>query len=198
MKIIKSIREFFWPLMDEKLPEEPKELKTEEIVITDEHLLKTLEYAMNGYNAQEERRKTIEGKSSLFVGTISVVTSVVIGISTTIIKSIQCNLFMIALYFLLFVLTIYLLRTIWFAIKVLERATYHTLSFDDYNLNEAKAGYYKKVIVVVVNYTKRNSWVIDRKVESMVMAQEYFKRAIVTIGLCAVDLVLLFVNTQFL
>lgn len=184
--------------MGEKLPEEPKELKTEEIVITDEHLLKTLEYAMNGYNAQEERRKAIEGKSSLFVGTISVVTSVVIGISTTIIKSIQCNLFMIALYFLLFVLTIYLLRTIWFAIKVLERATYHTLSFDDCNLNEAKADYYKKVIAVVVNYTKRNSWVIDRKVESMVLAQEYFKRAIVTIGLCAVDLVLLFVNTQFL
>jgi hypothetical protein len=196
MKLFKSIREFFWPLMDRKLHEKPKELEIEEIVIADEQLPKTLEYAMSGYNAQEERRKTIEGKSSLFVGTISVVTSVVIGISTTIIKSIQCNPFIIVLYFLLFILTVYLLRTIWFSIKVLEREAYHTLTFDDFNLNEAKANYYKEVITIVVNYTKRNSWVINRKVDNMVMAQEYFKRAIVTIGLCAVDLAALFTYTQ--
>jgi hypothetical protein len=198
MKLIKSIREFFWPLMDKKLPEKPRELEIEEIVIADEHLPKTLEYAMNGFNAQEERRKTIEGKSSLFVGTISVVTSVVIGISTTIVKSIQCNPFLIVLYFLLFILTVYLLRTIWFSIKVLEKEAYHTLSFDDFNLNEAKANYYKEVITIVVNYTKRNSWVINKKVDNMVMAQKYFKRAIVTVALCAVDLVFLFIDIQFL
>lgn len=197
MKIFKSIREFFWPLFDkDDKPKPPKDLSEDEIIVDEEHLSKTLEYAINSFNAQEDRRKTIEGKSSLFIGTISIVISVVIGISSSLTKTQDSTVFSYVLFFLLFLLTIYLIRTIWFSIKVLERAPYHVLSVKVFNITNES--YYKKVITKIVNYTQSNSFVIDRKVDNMVMAQEYFKRAVVTIALCAINLLLGFLINQTL
>ena len=197
MKIFKCVREFFWPLFDnDDQPEAPKDLNADEILVTEEHLPKTLEYAINSFNDQEDRRKTVEGKSSLFIATISVVTSVIIGISSAFVSTQNTNIFICILFLLLFSLTIYMIRTIWFSIKVLERSTYYMLTIEDFNIIETKESYYRKAISKVVNYTRKNSSVINSKVDNMVMAQEYFKRAIVTIALCALDLLIGFLINQ--
>lgn len=86
MKIFKNIREFFWPLLEKGEISDPPMLNENNISVDSSHLKDTLEYAINCYEAESDRKKTVESKSSLFIGTISVVTSVVIGVTSVLVK----------------------------------------------------------------------------------------------------------------
>ncbi len=101
MNTFKKIREFFWPLLEKGQPQEFERLNRDEILVDKSHLPKTLEYTLDCYNQEAERRKGIEGKASLFIGTISVVTSVVLGVTSILVKE---NNFDIAVSILVFLL----------------------------------------------------------------------------------------------
>lgn len=79
---IKNVREFFWPLLEEESSSGINELVTNDVIVNQNNLQKTLDYIFNCYNAESDRRKTIESKASSFIGTISVVTSVVLGVTS--------------------------------------------------------------------------------------------------------------------
>lgn len=183
MKLLSDVREFFWPLLESvKIPPQ-KSIVPDEIIVDDSHLEKTLEYAINFYEAEYDRKKTVEGKSSLFIGTISVVTSVIIGVTSFVAKENDFNLSILGLVLLLFILTIYMLRTIWFSIKALERKTYYTISISDFLISDSDDNYYRKLIAQITNKVRKNSITINSKVDNMTMAQEYFKRAIVVVAI---------------
>lgn len=192
MKIISNIREFFWPLLEKGNIPEPKQISQEDISICKTHLEKTLEYALSCYEAENERIKIVEGKSSLFIGTISIITSVVLGITSVFIKGSEINTGILILVFLLFMLTVYMARTIWFSIKTLERKSYFSISINDFLISDSDDSYYKKLIAEITNKLRKNSITINRKVDSMTMAQEYFKRSVVIIVLNAFVLLLIF------
>ncbi len=82
-------------------------------------------------------------------------------------------------------MTVYALRTVWFAVKALERGEYEVLDISDININKAKADYKKHLINRFVEIEKSNQNTINTKVDNVTMAQEYYKRAIVTISLYA-------------
>lgn len=194
MKIFSNIREAFWPLLEEGEPYESRELSASDITVTEANLDRTLEVALKDFSSEEDRGKTIDSKSSLFISTISVITSIVIAVTTVLVKESNFTLPVFGLVFLLFLLTIYMARTIWFSIKVLERRAYQTINVDDYLEPEEGNEYTKKLIVKVVNITRSNYKVINTKVDYMTMAQEYFKRALIVVIIYSFLLLLFFIT----
>ena len=148
MNLFRNAREFFWPLLEKGEIIEPSCLNVSEITIDSSHLQKTLEYVFDCYNSEADRRKSIEGKASLFIGTISVVTSVVLGVTSILVKENDFDITISALIILLFILTLYMSRTIWFSIQALERKNYYSISVNDFLLNDSNDEYYKKLKIV--------------------------------------------------
>lgn len=194
MNIFKIIREFFWPLLDKEEPQQSKVLNIDEISVDKSHLPKTLEYARDCYNQEAERLKSIESKASLFIGTISVVTSVVLGVTSILIKENIFDITVVILVLLLFVLTLYMSRTVWFSIKAMERKSYYSMSINDFLIDNTDDNYYKQLIAKIANNINKNEGTINGKVDHMTMAQEYYKRAIVVVALYSGIILLLFLS----
>jgi hypothetical protein len=191
MKLIINIREFFWPLLEKETIKPPENLNPEEIKVIPDQLERTLNLSIHCYEAENERKKTIEGKSSLFIGTISIITSVIIGVTTVLVKSDDFRDSILILAFLLFFLTLYMARTIWFSIKALERKSFNSISIDDLLISDQNDQYYKKLIAEISNKLRKNALIINSKVDYMTMAQEYFKRSIVIVVLYAFTILIL-------
>ena len=181
MKIFSNLREFFWPLLERMGLAEQSDLEPNKIIVHSDKLDKALDLMFKMYESEEDRKKNVESKSSIFIGTISVVTTVAIGVTTVLVKESDFKFSLCILVFLLFLFTIYMARAVWFSIKALERRNYYSLSENDFLGSEEGDEYTKKLISVIANKTKRNSITINSKVDNMVMAQEYFKRAIVVV-----------------
>lgn len=194
MKMLNKIREFFWPLLEKGETQKIEELSIDVLNINEENLEKALEFTIKTYEEEESRKSSIESKSSLFIGTISVVTSVIIGITSFLIKTTEFSTLICLLVFVLFILTLYMARTVWFSIKALERQAYHTVNKNDFLIAGNKISYYKKIIIEIINKTLKNSVTINSKVDNMTMAQEYFKRAIVVITLYSFFLFIYFLS----
>ena len=183
MGLFKNIREFFWPLLEKDTNAQSVCSNVSEIKVDSSHLQKTLEYVFDCYNSESDRRKSVEGKASLFIGTISVATSVVLGVTSILVKENEFNITFFILFLLLFILTLYMLRTIWFSIKALERKSYHTISVNDFLVNDMDDEYYRKIIATITTKITKNALTINGKVDNMTMSQEYFKRAIVVVAM---------------
>lgn len=190
---IKQIREFFWPILEKSasLNESQHDLV---IKSKSEDILKIIyDQALKKLEAEEDRKKIVENKSTIFIGTIGIITSIVIGVTSTLIKEKEFDGFMMTMVVLLFILTIYMLRTVWFAIKAIERKAYHSLSVADLCKQEDKQ-FYKNVITEINLVLQKNYPTTNSKVDNMTMAQEYFKRGIVVLGFFAIVILLFFIN----
>jgi hypothetical protein len=194
MKIFSNIRELFWPLLERVDFAEPSDLDQNKINVQSDKLDKVLELMLKMYESEEDRKKTVESKASLFIGTISIITTVLIGVTSVLVKENDFKLSLCVLVFLLFFLTIYMTRTIWFSIKALERRNYFSLSGNDFLISAIGDEYTKKLISVIANKTKKNSNTINSKVDNMVMAQEYFKRAIVVVAVYSFVLLFYYIS----
>jgi hypothetical protein len=180
-----KIREFFWPLLKPKNSnDDAKEIKEETILAKrPENLKVTLELAIRNYDAENERKKTVESKSIIFIGTISLITTILITISKDFFlkEDIQYNVKSILFIAVVVIYIIYLTRTLWFSVKCLERKAYHTINFNLYNKLDDK--YLTEIIAGIATIIDKNHKVINEKVDYMVMAQEYFKRTIVVLAI---------------
>jgi hypothetical protein len=193
MKIFSYIRELVWPLLEKEDVEPAKIFIPDDIKVHADSLDKTFEFAMKEYQAEEDRIKSIEAKSSLFIGTISVITTVLIATTTVLVKEKDFSQSMAMLALMLSILTIYMARTIWFSIKALERRAFHTLSIEDFVINDRGEEYKRKIIADIASKAKKNAITINTKVDGMVMAQEYFKRAIGVVFMYALALLFIIV-----
>jgi hypothetical protein len=194
MKIFKAIREVFWPLIDDEEITPPSEITEDDVKVNKENLKYALESVVKRYEEENERKKTIESKSSLFIGTISVVTTVVVAVTSVFVKEAVIDYTVCLLVFLLFILTIYMARTVWYSIQALERKNYHSLSVKDFLISGTEEEYQRKLIVDITNKLRKNNLPINCKVDSMVLAQEYFKRSIIIVVIYSFVLLLFFVS----
>lgn len=191
-----NFREFFWPLLEtEPESNEPTEPTTfqraKEIYISNENLEKAFELTSKIYEAEDDRRKSIESKASLFISTISITTSIVVASNALITGSNDNNLSIKVSVFISFILSIYTVRTVWFSVKALEKGNYHLLGFEDINVKGNKNEYFKYILKNLNDKTEANYKTINTKVDNLTMAQAYYKRAIVIICLYAL-LILVF------
>lgn len=185
-----KLREFIWPLLEEDVDNEISSEYLEEVgsfnenhvlKIEDENLDLALQLQGKIYQEEDDRRKGTESKAALFMGSLSVANTIVIGANTLIWgKEIPSGVIKISV-FISIVLAIYTLRTVWFSIKVLERGTYHVLGNENINIAGDKNKYKKEIISSFFKIIKGNEAVINMKVSHLVMAQEYYKRAMYVI-----------------
>lgn len=194
MKLFKNIREFFWPLLEKGEAQKIQKLEPNEIKVENKHLEQTLQYAIDFYESESQRKKTVEGKSSLFISIISVITSIILGVTTVLVKVNDFSIVLLCLIFLLFVLSVYMSRTVWFSLKTLERKAYYSISINDFLIGEKNDDYFKKLISDITNKVRKNSIVINEKVDNMTMAQEYFKRAIVIVSFYSFVILIFFIS----
>lgn len=179
MKILSLVREFLWPLL-EKATTPIQSNDWNEVIATmdDSALASALEYAQKQLQSEEDRNKIVESKSIVFIGAISVVCTMLIGSLTLIVRLEERKLLAAITVVLLLVTTTYFIRTIYFSIKALERRPFARLSPAQYLFKSFDSSSKRIILASIIKNTEINSSVINEKVNSMVMAQEYFKRGL--------------------
>lgn len=187
----KNIREIFWPLLEKNNISSTVEGDT--VNIPTDQIDNAIELSFKVYDAELSRVSTVETKASIFIGTLAIITSVAIAITTSLINE-KYSLSRLILLSLLFILIMYILRTVWFAVKVHERKPFHMLFINDIYVIVDK----QKFFHAINKKIKMNLTVINSKVDNMTMAQEYFKRAIVTLGLYTFSLILYFLKKSII
>jgi len=198
--ILNNIREFFWPLLennDNDNISKKKEIELKNVKIKKENLKTAYDLALRYYEKEEERRKVVETKSTIFIGSLGVAIAIVIAIAKDISKLGDSNNVSVILAGLAFIIVIYLCRALWFSIKALERKGYEIIKFVDFNNNKQESEYLKNLIVLIINKTKKNSPLINSKVENMAMAQAYFLNAVKTIIAFSVFIIGVVIVTHF-
>ncbi len=187
---MEKIREFFWPLLEKSVQQKIKKTIVQDIKVESQNIKKALDFSIKIYDAELSRNSSIETKASLLISTLSITTTIILALTTMLVKNKNFDLVTIVSFTFLFLLIMYFLRTIWFAIKALERKPFHTFYYNDINLEGDEDNYNKELLVKIINKIQQNSFVINSKVDNMVMAQEYFKRAIVTLFIYAFFLII--------
>jgi len=182
LKSLKNIRELFWPLLEKAKESEISTVSQEDVNLKSEDDIKiAFELAQKIYNDEQDRNKTIETKSVVFVGSIGFVIAIIIGITNFLLsgQNVYFNAITAGIVLVTIVLIAYLVRSSWYSIKALTRQKFQVLRFDD--IIKHDKNYLKQIIAKIINSSKENSKIINLRVDYMTMAQEYYKRAIVTL-----------------
>ncbi len=191
-KVFIDIRELIWPLLEPLEESKQNEINETDCFwnIKEEDFI--LRYVEKYSESEENRKKEVESKSTIFIGTFGVVTAVLISLTKELIlnDSAPVTFSKLLLICMMTLAIIYLCRAIWFSIKALERRKYYTMGFPKFMLNES-TDKKRQIIIMQYNNTKKNQDEINIKVDYMTMAQEYFKRAIVVVATFSV---IVFVN----
>jgi len=196
-KKFQSIREIFWPLLEEKKENKIKKIKLNDIKINKNNLKLAYTLAQKCFEEEEERNKTIESKSTIFIGILSVAITVLIAFSkfwevdTT---NIYLKLISIFAVVVLFIFLAYAISSIYYAYKVLQRRGFHFIEYPDFIKLGNEEDYLREIIKVYINITKQNGILVNEKVDYMTMSQEYFIRSVIMIFPIAV---VLFVKNIF-
>lgn len=182
------VREFFWPLIDIPVEEDEPNTNEEaepEFLITDINLKQAFAVNQKISESEDSRRASIESKATSLISAIGISSSVVVAASTLTMNSNENLLAIRVVICISFVLIIYTIRTVWFAISALERRGYHVTTYSDINLGGDENEYQRALIKKMAEHTIKNQDIINLKVNSLVLAQEYYKRAIIVIFLYA-------------
>lgn len=180
MGSIKDIRELLWPLLEPLKKSQPKAIDLADCKFQTEDTNFLLESIEKYSQSEEDRRKAVESKSTIFIGSFGIAVTALFIVAKGIVIDSNLGLFDQAILTCLAVLIIYLLRTIWFSIKVLERRAYKTVGFPNFLLSDTPDKK-RKFIIEIYNNIHENQSIINLKVDYMVMAQEYFKRVVVAL-----------------
>lgn len=179
---LKNIREIFWPIL-EPLENSPiKKIQIDDCKFLDEEIDMVLKYLEDNKCSEDNRRKEVESKATIFIGTFSVANTVLINLAKEFVfNANQKNGILSAIVVFLISLTIiYLCEAIQYAIKAVKRRNYHVLGFPEFMLTE-ETDKKKKIFVDLYNSIKINQKEINIKVDYMMMAQEFFQRAVATV-----------------
>lgn len=174
----RNIKEFFWPMLEGPKPKDPIPIQLSQIVIDDEHLDDAIKWQEKIYDSEEERRKGTESKAALFLSTISIASSLVLAATTLVNSNKQATWQFKLMIFFSFIVCLYAARTVWFAVKTLQRGNYNVLSFRDINITDKDKKWSKTLIKNLANNTLNNQNTINEKVDNLAMAQDYYLRAL--------------------
>jgi hypothetical protein len=192
---IKTIREIIWPLLDSENTSGPKiSVLPENIKVTGDDLDTCYDLAVKFYEDENDRKSSVESKSTIFVSSIGFTTAILIAVTKDLVLNNKFDSpFTTYIFIILLVgIVVYMARAVWFAIKVLERKNYDTIGYEDIISANGKNNYKAELSTKMINKTIKNRDVVNLKVDYMVMAHEYFKRAIVLIVAYSVALAITF------
>jgi hypothetical protein len=163
----------------------------EDFAFSDEEFDFLLKIAQNYQSSENERRKVVESKASVFIGAFAVATTIMLSLAKDLISSDTSSVFYFPNIILVVATIIYLCRTITFSICCLSRKYYKHVGFPFYLFSNANANQKKKTLLLdIINAIYSNQNIINDKYEQMVMAQKYFLRAVACVGILSVMLLI--------
>lgn len=190
-KICKSVREFFWPLLEPPKKEKISTIKMEDFIKCNNDLDIAMTCIQEYEKHEDDRRKEVEGKAIIFIGTFAVAVTVLINLTKDFISSKQdASLVKLVIVLFIAMTIVYLCRAIVFSIKATQRRNYQSFGFPKFMLQDS-SDKMKQIIVEKYNAIEKNKREINIKVDYMTMAQEYFKRAV----WCVILLTIIFVGS---
>jgi len=178
MKFPNKLTDFFWPVLEPLKKKDFKLFNVEDLTVEEADLDKCYDLTLRYYDSENERKKNIESKSTIFVSSIGFVIAILLSMATGLLLNPKIQLGFLTSFSIIMwiVIVVYFCRAVWFSIRALERQEYHTIGHKDYITKDKD--YWRKLITEIINKTRKNSITINLKVDNMVMAQEYFKRGI--------------------
>ena len=146
--------------------------------------------AHRGYQEEFERMRATEGKASIFISTTGFLATIVVGVTTLLLRVEQIDFFVLLLVVITGFLTYYMMRTIVYSVRAMRRQKFSKINPASVATIADETAQLKECIADYINAVKSNMQIINRKVELSSMAQSYFKRAIATLVIYVVALFL--------
>lgn len=187
--------DFIWPTLRGNVNDEKNLLKEDDCKFIDEaNIDLAIEVALRYAKCEDERRNSVENKAALFIGAFSV--AVTIFVSTIKDFILSLGIYPIALNGTVVLFTsiviVYLCRATLYAVDTLQRKSYTAIAVPEF-LYSNDSKYKIKLFLELRNSIYSNFSVINQKVDSMTMAQEFFKCAVRTVVLLAFILMIFFI-----
>lgn len=182
LKWLNKVRELFLPLLE--LPESRKNplQETFDIKIEQkEDLEEILNLVKQSIKEEEDRIKTIETKSIVFIGTVGLALSIFSLVSRDILENTFYNnkYVFVLIALMLLILIFYTVVVGWFCIRALETKAYHKINPANY-INEVTLDKGRIIKDMLANLEK-NKNVINSKADMMIMCQTYYKRILISL-----------------
>lgn len=195
---LRRIRDFFWPVLEAK-DSDKKDLSISLekcSFLSDKNIDLAIQAARDFSAREEDRRKTVENKASILIGTFSVVITILLNFLKDIILGLNTYpIFFTATAFIFAsIIVVYLSFSVYHATNVLTKAKegYDWPAVPSFLYNGTRE--YKTLLFLKIrNSTYANMSIINKKVDSMTMAYEFFKCAIRTVIIFAIILAVLFI-----
>jgi len=190
-----NIREFFWPVLEPaNIPKKEEKIEIDNESFNDNNELDDLfELTQKTIEEENNRIKSVETKSIVFIGSLGLSISIFSLLSKSAFEDnlSGLNFLHYLMIFSFVILLLYIIRVVYFCIKALERKAYHRISPCDYA--KEKSFDKRKLISNMLDNIEKNHEPINYKVNMMMMSQEYFKRALVSLFIF-----ILLLSTNFL
>lgn len=184
--MLNEIYNILWPhLESENNSMQLKDISGKEIS-DNADLSSLLEISKASYDDETNRMHQIESKTTIFIGLVSVLASVVIGFISGKFDYLNFNLNLQSIILILFV--VYMMMTLFNTIRSLRKIQFFKLDPTEY-LNLDKEKVLKQEIADYIMASRRNNISINTKVDYMTLAQDFFLRAL--IALCSLPIVML-------
>lgn len=190
-----KIRDFFWPMLDGEEKSISNKLEESDCNFQDnENLDKAIELALLYAKSEDERRSSVETKAALFVGTFSLAVTILISVVKDFILNMRSYSIVVLSMIVAFtsIIIIYLCRAVLYSIDALSRKSYSAIGIPQF-IYTGDPNYKKKLFLEIRNTIYSNFRAINQKVDSMTMAQEFFKCAVRTVIILAVMLLIFFI-----
>ena len=191
-----KLRDLFWPMLEkeESSTIEYKLMEDECAFANPENIDRAIDLALHYAKNEDDRRASVETKAALFVSAFSLAVTILISMVKDFI--LNMNAYPIALISTIIVfisiVIIYLCRATLYAIDALSKRAYSVIGIPQFMYSGDKK-YKEKLFLEIRNSIYSNFGVINQKVDSMTMAQEFFKCAVRTVILLAIIISIFFV-----
>lgn len=144
--------------------------------------------AHRGYQEEFERMRATEGKASIFISTTGFLATIVVGVTTLLVRVKQIDFFVLLLVVITGLLTFYMMRTIVYSVRAMSRQKFLRINPASVATIIDETAQLKECIADYINAVGVNMQTINRKVELSLMAQSYFKRAVAALVVYVVAL----------
>ena len=177
-KIKYFLKEELWPHIKNVYKNEPKKVSSD-FISRQSDLDLLLEEARISYNSEIDRMKQVENKASIGLGITSILSTIITLLFGSL--SVSNNYQVKAIDLLcLFLFLMYSIGAIWHTVKTHERKSYGFVNVSDFFSNSAKELKFS-LIEDYMNAAYYNQTITNKKVDSMYLAQKWFRNAILCI-----------------
>ena len=177
-KIKYFFKEELWPHITYVYKNEPKKISSD-FISRQSDLDLLLEEARSFYNSEIDRMKQVENKASIGLGITGILSTIITLLFGSLSVSNNCWFKAVCLI-CLFLFLLYCIGAIWYTIKVQERENYGIVYVSDFFSNSARELKFS-LIEDYMNAAYYNQAIINKKVDSMYLAQKWFRNAILCI-----------------